>query len=157
MGLIAFTKTLAAEGAKYNIHANVIVPVAASRMTETIMSSVELAGLRPEKIVPIVAVLCHTSSKETGGIFESAGGVFSKLRWQRAKGAALKTDPESLTPGPILDKWDQVNDFSDAVYPNEPPDFGKILETARGLPASNSKRSVDLKGRVAIVTGAGAG
>jgi multifunctional beta-oxidation protein len=36
MGLVAFTKTLAREGAKYNIHANVIAPIAASAMTETV-------------------------------------------------------------------------------------------------------------------------
>lgn len=36
MGLVAFTKTLAREGAKYNIFANVIAPIAASAMTETV-------------------------------------------------------------------------------------------------------------------------
>lgn len=121
------------------------------------MSPVELQGLRPEKIVPIVAVLCHSSTKESGSIFESAGGVVSKLRWQRAKGASLKTDPESLTPGAILEKWSEVNDFSDPAYPNEPPDFGKILESSRKLSVSNSSQNVDLNGKVAVVTGAGAG
>lgn len=36
MGLVAFTKTLAREGAKYGIAVNVIAPMAASAMTETV-------------------------------------------------------------------------------------------------------------------------
>lgn len=46
MGLVAFTKTLAIEGAKYGIKASVIAPVAASGMTETIMPPEVLAGLK---------------------------------------------------------------------------------------------------------------
>lgn len=46
MGLVAFTKTLAREGAKYNIRSSVIAPMAASPMTETIMPPEMLAGLK---------------------------------------------------------------------------------------------------------------
>lgn len=46
MGLVAYTKTLAREGAKYGIHAVVIAPMAASAMTETIMPPEMLANLK---------------------------------------------------------------------------------------------------------------
>jgi multifunctional beta-oxidation protein len=46
MGLVTFTKTLAIEGAKYNIKASAIAPVAASPMTETIMPPEMLTGLK---------------------------------------------------------------------------------------------------------------
>lgn len=46
MGLIAYTKTLAREGAKYGIQAVVIAPMAASAMTETIMPPEMLANLK---------------------------------------------------------------------------------------------------------------
>ena len=57
VGLVGFTKTLAREGAKYNIKTNVIVPMAASAMTETIMPPEMLKGLKPEHIAPLVGVL----------------------------------------------------------------------------------------------------
>jgi multifunctional beta-oxidation protein len=46
MGLVAFTKTLAREGAKYGIQSICIAPVAASAMTETIMPPEMLANLK---------------------------------------------------------------------------------------------------------------
>lgn len=40
MGLVGLAKTIALEGAKDNIHCNIIVPTAASRMTKDIMPDV---------------------------------------------------------------------------------------------------------------------
>ena len=110
---VGFTETLAKEGAKYNIICNVIAPIAASRMTETVMPPDVLANLKPDWIVPLVAVLVHPSNTHTSGsIFEAGGGHIAQLRWERAKGLLLKAD-ESYTPGAILKGWDKVNDFSE--------------------------------------------
>ncbi|EEP77828.1 peroxisomal hydratase-dehydrogenase-epimerase [Uncinocarpus reesii 1704] len=156
LAMVGFTETLAKEGIKYNIHANVIAPIAASRMTETIMPPEVLENLKPEWVVPLVAVLVHSSSKETGSIFEAGAGHIAKLRWERAKGALLKAD-DSLTPGAILAKWDQVGDFSAPSYPTGPNDFMDLLQEGMKLPSSPPAQQPDFTGKVALITGAGNG
>ncbi|KAK2760241.1 bifunctional hydroxyacyl-CoA dehydrogenase/enoyl-CoA hydratase fox2 [Arachnomyces sp. PD_36] len=154
---VGFTETLAKEGYKYNIIANVIAPIAASRMTETVMPPDVLENLKPEWVVPLVAVLVHSSNtKETGSIFEVGGGHVAKLRWERAKGALLKAD-SSLTPGALLQKWSNVSDFSEPEYPTGPADFMGLLEASQQLQSAPKAEEPDFKGRVALVTGAGNG
>src|SRR3954469_11724847 len=96
-------------------------------MTETVMPPDVLAVLKPEWIVPLVAVLTHKSSTETGAIFEAGGGHIAKLRWQRAKGCLLKPD-ETFTPGAVAAKWKDVVDFSQAEYPTGPANALELLE-----------------------------
>lgn len=131
--------------------------VAASRMTQTVMPPDVLENLKPDWVVPLVAVLVHPSNKqETGSIFECGAGHVAKIRWERAKGALLKVGP-TLTPGAILKKWDNVNDFSQPSYPDGVADFMSLLEEAQKLPENDIGETVDLTGKVAIVTGGGAG
>ena len=87
LGIHGFTQTCAKEGEKYNIRVNSIAPVAASRMTETVLPPQALEMLKTEYVVPLVAYLAHESCEETGSIFEVAAGYCAKLRWQRSQGA----------------------------------------------------------------------
>ena len=116
-----------------------------------------LENLKPEWVVPLVAVLVHPSNKtETGSIFEVGGGHIAKLRWERAKGALLKTGP-TLTPGAILRQWKGVNDFSEPSYPSGVADFMTLLEEAQKLGDNDTGDRIDLSGKVALITGAGGG
>ena len=154
---VGFTESLAKEGYKYNIIVNVISPIAASRMTETVMPADVLENLKPDWVVPLVAVLVHSSNKqETGSIFEVGGGHIAKLRWERSKGALFKTD-KTLTPGAILKKWHQIYDFSQPEYPTGPADFLTLLEEASNLKGNEQGEDVTLNGKVALITGAGGG
>ncbi|PHH59206.1 hypothetical protein CDD81_3561 [Ophiocordyceps australis] len=157
LAMVGFTETLAKEGAKYNILCNVIAPIAASRMTETVMPPEVLAALKPDWVVPLVAVLVHKSNtSETGGIFEVGGGHAAKLRWERAGGLLLKAD-DTYTPGAILRKWDKVVDFSSPQYPTGPNDFLGLLEESMKMGPNDTGEKLDFAGRVALVTGGGAG
>ncbi|KAB5535336.1 hypothetical protein GE09DRAFT_1143456 [Coniochaeta sp. 2T2.1] len=157
LAMVGFTETLAKEGLKYNIISNVIAPIAASRMTETIMPPDLLALMKPEWVVPLVAVLTHKSNtSETGAIFEIGGGHIAKLRWERASGQLLKCD-SSYTPGAVLKKWDDVGNFSNPQHPTGVADFVGLLEESQKLPPNQTGEEPDFKGRVALVTGGGAG
>ncbi|KAH7359516.1 multifunctional beta-oxidation protein-like protein [Pyrenochaeta sp. MPI-SDFR-AT-0127] len=156
LALVGFTETLAKEGLKYNILCNVIAPIAASRMTETVMPPDVLAKLKPEWIVPLVAVLTHKSSTETGAIFEAGGGHIAKLRWQRAKGCLLKTD-ETFTPGAVAANWKDIVDYSKPEFPTGPANALELLEKSNQQPPNAKADEPDFKGKVALVTGGGAG
>ncbi|ERS96436.1 peroxisomal hydratase-dehydrogenase-epimerase [Sporothrix schenckii ATCC 58251] len=157
--IIGFTETLAKEGIKYNILSNAVAPLAASRMSESQGSSKELLSLvSPAWVTPLVAFLAHKSNEtETGYVYEVGGAHISKMRWQRADGLLLKCD-ETYTPGALLKNWKKIGDFSkDAQYPNGPNDFMTLLEDSIQMGPSKGGEEVSFKGRVALVTGGGAG
>ena len=126
-------------------------------MTETVMPKELFQNLTPDWVVPLVAVLVHPSNtKETGSIFEVGGGHIAKLRWERAKGALLKIGP-SLTPGAVLRRWKDMNDFSSPSYPTGVADFMSLLEEAKKLGDNEKGEQLDFRGKVVLITGAGGG
>lgn len=157
--LVGFAETLAKEGAEYNICTNVLAPAAASRLTQTVWPKEMMDLMAPEWIVPLVGYLTHSSCKASGSILEAGAGHFSKIRWERAGGLLLKPD-ENLGPQHVIEGWDKVVDFGAGVqYPNHPADLMGMLKAAGNLPANKpiSEDTLGLKGKVALVTGAGAG
>ncbi|KAK9458728.1 uncharacterized protein V1516DRAFT_687838 [Lipomyces oligophaga] len=158
LALVGLAETLAKEGEKYNITANAIAPIAASRMTETVMPEDLLNALKPEYVVPLVAYLTHPTTTETWGVYELGAGFVSKLRWQRSNGALFKTD-DSFTPASILAHWPKIEDFEDSPqYPSSPNDFLGLLEEAGALsPNQQGSVPVDVKDKVVIITGSGGG
>merc|ERR1712048_335666 len=109
-----FTKSLALEGAKKGIYINSIAPLAASRLTETVMPKEMLAKMGPEFVVPLAVLLSHEESISNGEIIEAGAGWFQKIRVERAKGAYVS----DCTPERLKDSWDAVIDFSkDTQHP----------------------------------------
>lgn len=160
MGLVAFTKTLAAEGAKYNIKSTVIAPMAASAMTETMMPPEMLAKLSPEFVAPFVAALCHPDGPEASGkIFEVGAGFIAEVRWERSDGTIFKTDA-SFTPSAVKAKWEEVTEFKNLTYPKSVTDVdarGKLEQASKLPPNVQSSPEVRFDGQTVVITGAGAG
>jgi NAD(P)-dependent dehydrogenase (short-subunit alcohol dehydrogenase family) len=126
-GLIGFTNTLAIEGARKGIKANVIAPVAGSRLTETILPKEVVAALKPEFVTPLVVKLCCEQSEDSGSLFEVGAGWISKLRWERSKGVCFAPDQE-LSAEQVDAAWEQIGDFTDAQHPATIQDtFGPVF------------------------------
>ena len=103
MGLVGLTRVLAVEGAKYNIKANAIAPLALTRMTENIMGP--LAGkLDPSYVAPIVAWLAHDDCPTTGEIFSVGGGRVARVFIAEAPGYFNA----SISVEDIRDNWDTI-------------------------------------------------
>lgn len=158
MSLIGFTKSLAREGAKYNISAVAIAPVAASAMTATIMSPEMLANLKPEFVAPFVAAVCHPDGPNPSGrVFEVGAGFVTEIRWERSKGTVWKTD-DTFTPSAVKLKWSGVTDFSEVSHPESVSDVDSTLELASTMPPNpQSAPPVRFDNKTVIITGAGAG
>jgi multifunctional beta-oxidation protein len=158
LALHGLSLALAREGLKSNIRVNSIAPLAASKMTETVLPPEILENLKPEYVVPLVVYLCHERTEETGSLFEVGAGYVGKLRYERSKGAIFKTD-SSFTPAAVSAKLKQINNFDNPSYPSSimDVDWMSVLDTAKGLPSNPSDENLRFDGKVALVTGAGGG
>merc|ERR1712216_1006356 len=128
LALVRLSTTLAKEGESKDIHCNCIAPIAASRMTETVLPADLLESLKPEYVSPLVGWLCHEDCDENGSTFEVGAGWIAKVQQQRSPGVSFELANFS-TEG-IRDKWDDVCNFDDGFdNPESPQDsFGPIME-----------------------------
>ncbi|EDV34828.1 uncharacterized protein Dana_GF19024 [Drosophila ananassae] len=119
MGLVGLANTVAIEGARNNVLCNVIIPTAASRMTEGILPDILFNELKPKLIAPVVAYLCHESCQDNGSYIESAAGWATKVHTVRGKGAVLRPSLiDTVTPEYVKNVWSNVTDMSKAKHLN---------------------------------------
>lgn len=111
LGIAGFSLAAAREGSRRNIKVNVIAPLAASRMTETVMPPDLMDKLKPEYVSPLVAYLAHEECDPTGSIFEVGAGWIAKLRWQRSKGAYFSA--KQISPEAVAEKMTEIEDFEE--------------------------------------------
>jgi NAD(P)-dependent dehydrogenase (short-subunit alcohol dehydrogenase family)/acyl dehydratase/putative sterol carrier protein len=116
LGITGLANCLAEEGRSKNIFVNTIAPIAASRLTETVMPPELLKHLNPEAVSPLVAWLCHESCNETKGLFEVGAGYIAKLRWERAQGNVFALG-KKFSIDDVASRWSKITDFTDAEHP----------------------------------------
>ncbi len=115
MGLVGFTRVLAAEGAKYNIKANAIAPVARTRMTEELLGRMA-ERLDPALVSPIVAWLCHEDCPVSGEVYSAAGGRIARFFVGLTKGYY---NPK-LSLEDVRDHFEEIRDQDGYIVPDNP-------------------------------------
>lgn len=113
--VVGFMNVLKLEGGKYNIKVNTIAPIAASRMTESLMPPELLEKLKPEFVTPLVAYLCSEECPETGGIYSVGGGYFARIALMEGTGFAKPVD-KGISIEDIRDNFAAVNSLENAKY-----------------------------------------
>jgi NAD(P)-dependent dehydrogenase (short-subunit alcohol dehydrogenase family) len=124
MGLVGFTRVLAAEGAKYNIRVNALAPVARTRMTEELLGPLA-EKLEPKLVSPIVAWLAHEDCPVTGEVYSAAGGRIARFFIGLTEGYY---NP-ALTLEDVRDNFEQIRSEEGYIVPSGPADeFGQLLK-----------------------------
>lgn len=106
MGLVGFTRVLAVEGAKNNIKANAIAPVAKSRMTEDLMGDL-VDRFGPEYVSPLVAWLVHEDVPVSGEVYSVGAGHVARVFIGVTEGY---TNTGDLSAEDIRDHFDAIRD-----------------------------------------------
>ncbi|MFP5255060.1 MAG: SDR family oxidoreductase [Acidimicrobiia bacterium] len=112
MGLVGFTRVLAVEGAKNNIKANAIAPVAKTRMTEELLGPAA-DKLAPELVTPVVTYLAHEDCPVSGEVYSVGGGRVARIFIGVTPG---HFDAE-LTAESVRDSFDKIRDESGYEVP----------------------------------------
>lgn len=130
-GLVGMMNVMAIEGAKYNIKANAIAPVAKTRMTE------ELLGPRtdivaPELVMPIVVYLASEGCELTHEVFSVGGGRYARVftgvnqGWFAGQGVVPSVEDIAANVGAIRD----ISEYS--VPLNNGEEFALLYQAMQG-------------------------
>ena len=111
-GMLGLMHSLHLEGRKHDIRANMILPTAATRMTEGLLPPDALQLLAPETITP--GVLYLVSDRAPSRFVMSAGaGAFARVLIQETQGVTLSG--AALTPEEIEAQFSAISDPAHAV------------------------------------------
>ncbi|MCH9641194.1 MAG: SDR family NAD(P)-dependent oxidoreductase [Actinomycetia bacterium] len=111
MGLVGMINTLAQEGAKYDIKANAVAPIAATRMTQDILPPEVFEKLTPEYVAPVVAYLCTEELSDTASVFIVGGGKVQRVALFQNSGVTFTEVP---SVDDVAGRWGEIADLSAA-------------------------------------------
>ncbi|MFH5228581.1 SDR family NAD(P)-dependent oxidoreductase [Antrihabitans spumae] len=117
LGLVGLVNTLAVEGAKYNILANAVAPLAATRMTENIAPPEFLEKLPPAQVAPVIGYLVSDECTDTATVLVVGGGSVKRVAQFESAGVYFSEPP---TIDGVAEKWSEITDLTGATLGKNP-------------------------------------
>ncbi|MEM1033707.1 MAG: SDR family NAD(P)-dependent oxidoreductase [Myxococcota bacterium] len=144
MGVFGLANALAVEGRKRGVHVNTVAPIAASRLTESVLPPKFFDALQPEYVSPLVAFLAHEACDTTGGLFEVGGGFFAQLRFERAQGEVMRLG-RAMQVEDVHRAWSTITDFDQREVPTDVMTaMGPIVANIEAGPSRGGNEFVDV-------------
>ena len=124
-GLVGMMNVMAIEGAKYNIKANAIAPVAATRMTEDLLGPL-LEMVDADQVMPLVVYLASEACAVTHEVFSVGGGRYARIFTGVNEGwfAGRESRPAWRIS---LSNLDDIRDVTDYIIPGNNNDEMALL------------------------------
>jgi NAD(P)-dependent dehydrogenase (short-subunit alcohol dehydrogenase family) len=110
MAVVGLMNALKLEGRKNDIRVNTIAPMAATRMTESLMPPHILGLVRPDLVAPAVVYLVSEDAP-TGEIVAAGAGYFARCQMMESDGVVLGAD---TTVDDVAANWERIADMSQA-------------------------------------------
>jgi NAD(P)-dependent dehydrogenase (short-subunit alcohol dehydrogenase family) len=110
LGVVGLMNTLKIEGQKNNIRVNALAPVAATRMTESLIPKDRLEQLGPELVTPGVVYLCSDEAPN-GVILQAAGGRFNIAEIVENAWVDLS---KNCSVEAVAENWAKISDMAGA-------------------------------------------
>ncbi len=108
MGLVGLMNTLELEGAKYDIKANTVAPIAATRLTKDVMPPDFFDRLKPEFVAPLVLYLCSEACPVSGGVYNAGMGTYGRVAMVSSSGRWVGSKGEIPSPETVAAQWQDI-------------------------------------------------
>lgn len=114
MALVGLMQTLAIEGAKYDIRVNALAPIAATQMTNGVLSEEALAQLDPAFVSPGIVHLVSADAP-TRAILCAGGGHFACANVTLTEGAQIGSGENAAAE--VAHNWHSIAERTGEIVP----------------------------------------